>query len=504
MRWPDYMVLALYFVTLLCVGFRHRRQESTLEYYLAGRRMSGLLTGISVTITLLSAISYMGASSFIYANNLTLMVGVLATPLTIPVVNGIILPFYHRLPITTGYEYLERRFNLALRSLASTLFCLLRLFYLGVVIYTPSVALAVVTGWPIGTNIVLMGTVSVVLACLGGMRAVIWAEVIKFAALILSTAAILAVIAANLKGGLGAAFEIARAGGRLHAFDWSLDPTVTFATWAILIGNFFQNASTYGADQITIQRYLTSRSIDESRRAYTFCAWATLPMNVLIALVGLGIYVYYRQHPGGADSLASPDYIVPYFAVHEMPAGFSGLVIASIFSLSLTTHSSGLHSVNTAVMNDFVARLGPQKRDPRTQVRAARIGTIVWGALTTVFAFYISSLGMIIIAAKKINHFFGGALLGIFLLGMLTRRVGSAGALLGALTGITTVSLVGQFTAVSFFWYGPLGCLVTLMAGSLFGRLFPKPDEERIRGFSFEQGGAIPSLEHARRSPQNE
>ena len=265
-------------------------------------------------------------------------------------------------------------------------------------------------------------------------------------------------------------------------FDWSLDPTVTFASWAIIIGSFFQNVSSYGADQITIQRYLTSRSIDESRRAYSFCAWATLPMNLLFVLVGLGIYVYYRQHPGTVVSLATPDYIVPYFAVHEMPAGFAGLVIASIFSLSLTTHSSGLHSVNTAVMNDFVVRLGLRGKDPRSQVRAARIGTLVWGALTTVLAFYISNLGVIAIATKKINLFFGGVLLGIFLLGMLTRRVGSAGALLGALTGITTVALVGQFTAVSFFWYGPLGCLVTLIAGSLFGQFFPKPAEERVRG----------------------
>jgi len=335
------------------------------------------------------------------------------------------------------------------------------------------------------------------------MRAVIWAEVIKFAALILSTAAIVGVIASNLKGGLGTAYEIARDGGRLHMFDWSLDPTVTFASWAIIIGSFFQNVSSYGADQITIQRYLTSRSIDESRRAYSFCAWATLPMNLLFVLIGLGIYVYYRQHPEIVVSLATPDYIVPYFAVHEMPAGFAGLVIAAIFSLSLTTHSSGLHSVNTAVMNDFVARLGLRGSDPRAQVRAARIGTLLWGALTTVLAFYISNLGLIMVATKKINLFFGGVLLGIFLLGMLTRRVGSGGALLGAITGITTVAVVGQFTAVSFFWYGPLGCLVTLIAGSLFGRFFPAPAEESVRGFALEPG-EIPVLGQVQSSIRKE
>src|SRR5262249_9882036 len=213
----------------------------------------------------------------------------------------------------------------------------------------------------------------------------------------------------------------------------------------------------YGADQITIQRYLTSRSLTESRRAFSFCAWATIPINLLIALIGLGIYVYYRQHPNELGSLTTADYIVPYFAVHRLPAGIPGLVIATIFSMSLTTHSSGLHSVNTAIMNDFFQRFLRPSEESGYYVRVARIGTVVWGALTTLLAFYISGLGIIAIAAKKINLFFGGVLLGIFLLGMTSRRTGSAGALLGAVTGIAAVGLVGQFTRVSFFWYGPLG-----------------------------------------------
>ena len=487
MRWPDYAILALYFGSILYLGFRHRRQETSADYYLAGRRLSGLLTGISVTVTLISAISFMGSAAFVFAHDLTLMLGMLATPFTIPVVNGVILPFYHRLPITTGYEYLERRFNVALRSIASTLFILLRLFYLAVVIYAPAVALAVVTGWPIYRSIVLMGGVSVALACLGGMRGVISAEVIKFAALLTSIVAILAVVAANLDGGFTRAYEIARDGGRLHTFEWSLDPTVTFSVWATIIGSFFQNVSSYGADQITIQRYLTSSSTEESRRAYTFCAWATIPINVLLGLIGLGMYVYYQQHPSELGSLATSDYVLPYFAVHRLPTGVAGLVIATIFSMSLTTHSSGLHSVNTAIMNDFFQRFLRPGEDTRYYVRVARVGTVVWGALTTVLAFYISGLGMIAIAAKKINLFFGGVLLGIFLLGMLSRRAGSAGALLGALTGISAVAVVGQYTAASFFWYGPLGCLVTMTAGYLFGLLFPAPDQARIRGFHLER-----------------
>jgi SSS family transporter len=483
MHWLDFLIVALYFGSILYLGYRYRRQETSGEFYLAGRRLSGALTGISVTITLFSAVSYMGSAAFVFGKDLTLVASILANPLTIPVVNRLILPFYHRLPITTAYEYLERRFNRSLRSTASILFILLRLFYLGVVIYAPAVALAVVTGWPIHGTIVLMGTVSVVLACLGGMRAVVWAEVIKFVALFVSMIAIVAMLGAKIEGGLGTAFEICRAGGRLHAFNWAWDPTVTFSVWAVMIGSFFQNLSSYGADQITIQRYLTSRSLAESRRAYTLSTWLGIPTNVLIALMGLGMYVYYQQHPAELGDLASADYIVPFFAVHALPPGMAGLVIASIFSMSLTTHSSGLHSVNTAVMNDFLQGFLRRDAPPAYYVRAARIGTLVWGGLTTGLAFYISRLGIMQITAKKINLFFGGVLLGIFLLGMTSRRTGSSGALLGALTGMGVVAGVSYGTAVSFFWYGPLGCLVTMGSGYLFGLLFPLPAEERVRGF---------------------
>src|SRR5688572_11316445 len=184
--WLDYILIALYFASIVYLGFRQRRQSSAVEFYLAGRSLSGITAGISVTVTLLSTISLMGGVAFTYQHNLMLLMGALAIPLTIPVINRVILPFYHDLPIMTGYEYLERRFDPLVRCVASALFILLRLFYLALVIYAPAVALAVVTGWPIWQNVILMGGVSVTLAGLGGMKGVIWAEMIKFFALIVS------------------------------------------------------------------------------------------------------------------------------------------------------------------------------------------------------------------------------------------------------------------------------------------------------------------------------
>ena len=492
LAWLDYVLIALYFASIVYLGFRQRRQSSAVEFYLAGRSLSGITAGISVTVTLLSAISLMGGVAFTYQHNLMLLMGALAIPLTIPVINRVILPFYHNLPIMTGYEYLERRFDPLVRCVASGLFILLRLFYLALVIYAPAVALAVVTGWPIWQNVILMGGVSVSLAGLGGMRGVIWAEMIKFFALIVSLGSVLVVLFVGIDGGLDAAWKIARDGGRLRAFDFSFDPTVTFAFWWVLLGNFFQNLSTFGADQIAVQRYLTSRSLEESRKAYRFHVWTAIPINVLYSVIGVGIYVYYEQRAGGSPGLSSADYVLPYFAVHELPMGVAGLMIATIFALSLTTHSSGLHSINTAVMNDFVERFFPGRNDGDRQVRLARAGSIFWGIATTLLALYVPRLGIITIASRKVNQFFGGVLIGLFLLGMLSGRAGGRAALGAGLIGMAIVALVAQLTSASFLLYGPLGFLATMAAGFALSGLFAGPQAEQVRGFHIERRGGPP------------
>jgi SSS family transporter len=485
--WVDVAVIGLYFAAVVYLGFRHSGQRSKNEYYLANRTLSGVTAGISVAITLLSSVSLMGGVAFIYQHNLTLVMGALSLPLTLPVINRIILPFYHRLPITTGYEYLERRFDASVRTAASGLFILLRLSYLAVVIYAPAVALAVVTGWPIERSILLMGAVSVTLASLGGMKGVIWAEVLKFFALAVSMCAMLGVLAFGIAGGPAAAWEAARAGGRLRAFDFSFDPAVTFSFWWIFLGTYFQNLSTFGADQIAVQRYLTSRSLEESRKAYRFHVWTSIPINLFYSLIGIGIYAYYAQRPSALGPLGSADYILPYFAVHELPAGVAGLAIATIFALSLTTHSSGLHAINTAVMNDFYERFARKARPEGASLRTARLGSLFWGIVTTGLALYVPRLGIIMVASRKVNQFFGGVLLGLFLLGMLSRRAGGRAALGGAVAGMSAVAATAALTPASFLLYAPLGCTITIAAGLLLGRIFAPADPDVIRGFHLDR-----------------
>ncbi len=470
----DYLVIGLYFLSVLCLGFRYRHQKTTKDYFLGGRKIGGLLVGISVTVTLCSAITMMGMIAFVFQSNLKLIPGlVIGLPITIPIITRLIIPFYRRLPIITGYEYLEHRFNASVRTTASVLFVLMRLFYLAVVIYAPSVALTVVTGWPLQQNILLMGTVSITIAATGGMRAVIWSELIKFIAIVVSLCAILTILWVRIDGGIGEVINIAREGGRLEAFDFSTDPNVTFGFWAILLGGFFQQLSAYGADQITIQRYLASSSLAESQKSYRFSVSMLIPINILIASVGIGIYAFYQQNPVAIHGLSDADYVLPFFAVHELPAGLSGLVIATIFSMALTTHSSGLHSVNTTIINDWFRRSNGTDNSPDHSVRTARIGVIALGVFTLVAALYISQLGIIIIASKKITLFFGGVLLGIFLLGMCFRRASAAGGMVGMFIGMSTVITISQLTSISFFWFAPIGTIITVLSGYFLSLALP-------------------------------
>lgn len=464
--------------------------------------MSGLITGISVTVALLSAISLMGSIGFIIEKNVVLNIGaIIVLPLAIPVITRVFLPFYHRLPITTSYEYLEQRFNTAVRSSAGVLFILMRGFFLAVVVYAPSLALAVVTGWPIYQNILLMGSISIALASLGGMRGVVWAEVVKFVALAITFSAILIVLFMRIDGGFIRAWEIAYDGNRLSGIDWSWNPEVTFSFWWILIGTFCQVLSSTGADQISVQRYLTSGSIKESRKAVVLSNWLTVPIHFLLMTVGVGMYAFYQQHPEWLKQLKTSDYAVPHFAVHQLPPGLSGAVIFTILLLSFTTLSSGLHSINTVVMSEIFKHSSQPNRESSHYVRVARVGTVFWGIAITILAFYISKFGIIIVASRKILQFFGGVILGIFLLGILFRRTNTRGALLGAAIGMATVSLVGRFTSISFFLYAPIGCLATISSGYLGSLIFPTPKVETIRGLYLD-GFQNELPESARASPQ--
>jgi len=225
----------------------------------------------------------------------------------------------------------------------------------------------------------------------------------------------------------------------------------------------------YGADQVAIQHYLTARSMREIRRTIWLQSLLILPIVLFLHLIGVLLWLFYQQHPERLVALPTVDYVMAYFVVHNLPAGIPGLIFAGLLAATMAVTAGGISGLSAASMNDFY-RMAQPDRDEGHYIRVSRILTLCWGITATVMAFFVARLGILIEASVKINTFFGGVLLGIFLLGMLSRRAAGASTLAAAVVALAIVSVVGLLTKISFFWYAPIGCGFTMVIGYIASR----------------------------------
>jgi SSS family transporter len=462
----DFFILVGYLAVIMAVGaWFFRRGATTGEYLFAGRGMSWIPVCISITAAHVSAITYLGTPAFVYRRDLETLPMVLMLPLVVlPLVSRYFVPFYHRLRLSTAYEYLERRFDLRVRTVASLLFLALRGFYMGIVIYAPALVLSVAAGLPLVESILLMGLLTTVYTTLGGMRAVIWTDMIQFFILVLGIISITAAAVHGIPGSWTDTWHLASAAGKTRLITFSTDITQEFTIGAVLFGSGFFILSTFATDQIILQRYMTARSARECQRALYLQSGVLIPLTICLQVIGVLLAVYYSIHPKQAGGMPSPDAVLPFFAVQHLPAGLKGLVVASIFAAAMGAMSGGITSLTTATVIDFYKRLYRPQASDSEYLRVSRIATVCWGVVATVIALFAGRLGELANAFNRVNSFIGGVILALFLLGMLTRRTDGTSALIGALLGFASVVWLASYTKVSWLFYGLVGCGITMGA----------------------------------------
>ena len=280
---------------------------------------------------------------------------------------------------------------------------------------------------------------------------------------------------------------MAEQGGRTQILDWSLDPTVRVTTWGALIGALVANLAMYGADQVSVQRYLAAGSLKEMQKSFVLNTVGGWSMGVLMIWIGLGLYAFYSMNPGLLPEAIGGDKVFPYFIATEMPVGLRGVMIAAILAAAMSSIDSGLNSCTTALITDFFKRFGWLTRwasrasqdSAAQELWTSRILTLLLGILVTLLACFVGALGTIIEITNKLVNSFAGPMLGIFVLGMLTRKTEWRGAFVGLLAGtlVTAFCIIEDYP--SFIWFGPIGALVTVLVGQVTSRFFGSDDPER-------------------------
>jgi solute:Na+ symporter, SSS family len=481
--WIDTAVLFICFLLMTAGRFLFTgHTNNTNDYFKGGERIPQWAAGISIFGAKLSAITFMGIPAKTYATDWTYFFLLMTIIMVMPVVARYFIPFYRRLHVTSAYEYLGKRFNDGCRMFASMLYVLLQLGRMGIVVLLPSIALTLVTGIDVSLCIIIIGVISIFFTVKGGIEAVIWVEVVQV--LILAAGALFCLFYLpfqidDWQGG----WQAAQHAGKLKVFDFRFDFTEpTF--WVVVIGGLAISLLTYGTDQTTVQRYLTTKTESESVKSLKLGAWLTLPSTLVFFSIGTLLFLFFREQPQQVNmALDNVDNIFPWYIVSQLPAGLSGLLIAGIFAAAMSSTEASMNSTATLLTTDFYQKFKPGVTSKET-LFFARVATLLLGVFVTCIALYMAHKGVSSLWDKFniILGLFTGCIGGAFVLGIFTRKASGNGVVAGMAISCVTQVLIQQYTDIHLLMYAFTGLVSCVVFGYILSLLMP--DDRDLSGLT--------------------
>jgi SSS family solute:Na+ symporter len=459
----DLSIIALYLAGITLFGLRFRKRKSSLrDYFLAGRDIPWWAISLSIVAAETSTLTIISIPGLAYDTNLTFLQVVMGYVVGRVVISFVLLPHYFRGDLYTAYELIERRFGRGLRSLTAGLFLLTRAAAEGVRVYAVSIVVSIALGTGEVTSIAIITALTVVYTFEGGLAAVIWTDVVQTAIYVGGTLVGLVTILHLVPGGWAGIHAAAASAGKLQVFDFSWNFWVPYTFWAGVIGGAFLTTASHGTDQLIVQRLLAARGQKQSVMALLSSGVWVFFQFALFLIVGVMLWAYYRVP---SASFGRADRIYPTFIVSRMPHGISGLLIAAILAAAMSNLSAALNSLSSSLIMDFYVRFRPLAEEP-TKMRLSRVATLFWALL--LFALAVLSLnkvGRVVEVGLQIASIAYGALLGVFLLGVLTRRANQRGAMVGMVFGFGVEIYLWLGTRVPWTWWVMMGTCVTFAIG---------------------------------------
>ncbi|HEX6250707.1 MAG TPA: sodium:solute symporter [Gemmatimonadaceae bacterium] len=499
----DAFVLAAYLAGTTALGmWLGRNQRDARDYFVAGQRVPWWAILFSVVATETSALTFISIPGVAYIGNFTFLQVATGYLLGRIVISFTLLPRYYHGELVTAYALLERRFGVATRRFASIVFMLTRAFADSVRVFATAIPIAIIIG-PLlpsaavqPTAILLLGVLTLIYTFHGGMRAVIWTDVVQTVVYVGGGVAAIVLLSQGVPGGWGEIFARAESADKLRLFDLYLGFDRPHTLLAGLLGGAFLSMASHGADQIIVQRLLAASSLGDARRALIGSGIAVIAQFALFLTIGIGLWVFYIGR-----EFATPDAIFPTFVVEVMPPGLTGLVVAAILAAAMSTLSGSINSLAAAATHDIWL---PLTRGDASSPRTFRIGrrlSLAWGVILLAGSLLYREQGTpVVILALSIASFTYGAMLGPFFLGILWRRAVQRDAITGMVTGLVVMSLVvfarnlrplapafdaqlAVLGSIAWPWYVLIGTTVTVVVGVLssFTHGAPQASEGTLR-----------------------
>ncbi len=477
----DLLILVAYLATTLVVGLVASGKAKNLEAYLLGDRdlpWWAILGSIVATET--STATVLSVPGKAYGPDgmkfLQLALGYIVGR---AIIVRVLLPLYFQGQLFTAYQVLDRRFGGLTKQAASLLFLVTRNLGDGLRLFLAAVVLQKLAGLPFVSSVIVMGVATIVYTFFGGMRSVVWNDCIQFVVYMAGGLAAVLVIVANIPGGWSELFRFGQEHGKFQMFDFHLTLSYPFTFWAGLVGGAVLTIGTHGTDHMMVQRYLSARSQADAGRAIFLSGLVVFAQFALFLFIGVGLDCFYATQ--SVARFASTDDVFAHFIVHEFPknTGLIGLMLAAILAAAMSTLSSSLNSSASALINDFYIPSRQTPASPEHLFAVTRGLTIVFGVIQIGIGIYARELGKAVVDnALAIAGFSAGLLLGVFALGVLTRRSGQASALVGGFFGLAVLLLV-QFVlprfqiSIAFPWLALIGATATVLCGLFVSVFYP-------------------------------
>ena len=492
MNWLDFALVGGYVAFLLGLAiYFNLRQESQEDYYVGGRTVPWWASGLSTMATQLGTISFVSAPAFVALKDVQAGGGLgwlayeFGVPLALVFTMVVLIPVYHRARVISIYEYLEKRFDGSTRVVVSLLFQISRGLATGVAVYTIGFVVAIFFGevdpgrvWP---YVIAIGVVTIIYDALGGIRTVIWSDVVQMVVLAVGIFILAAVAYAEIGGfvPLLAVYGDDPERFRILDFRWGFGSGQDYAFWPMLLGGFFLYISYYGCDQSQVQRELSVGSVDDVRRSLLLNAIARFPLVLLYCMMGLllGGFALLRPEFRAQIPADRPDWMVPLFIMEFLPNGLIGFIFIGIIAAAMSSLDSALNSMSAATMRDLYHPYVRPGASERHNLIMSKLFTVFWGVFCIVFAFIVPAISETVIEAiNKVGSLLYGPIFAAFFLGILTRWATPLAAKGGIAVGIAlNLYLWLGVPALSWLWWNATGLIAAVLTALVLSLLFPRP-----------------------------
>jgi SSS family transporter len=462
LNWLDYAVIAVYLVAIVAFGSWFARfQKTTRDYFLTDRSVPWWAICFTIVATETSTLSFIGVPAGAYTGNMTFLQLALGYIVGRVLVSVLFIPAYFRGDLYTSYELLQRRFGAPVKNVAAVIFLVTRTFADGIRLFATALVIAVVTQMPVTWTVLVLGAAMIIYTVRGGVAAVIWTDVVQMFIYIGGALIIFFGLLQLIPGGWD---EVTRVGAdHFRVFDFSTDPSRVYTFWAGLLGGIALTLATHGTDQFLVQRLLSATSARAASAGLILSGVIVFAQFTLFLVIGVMLYTFYQGTPLPRE-LTRPDEVLPLFVVNSLPHGVAGFIVAAIVAAAL---SPSINAMAATTVNDFYLKYLKPDADEHTLMRVSRHATIFWGVAqigVAVAAQWVTQ--SVLDAGLGVLSLAAGPVLGAFLIGVLTTRVGANAMLIGMASGVVVLGWVWGTGATGWSWYALIGASVTMaMAG---------------------------------------